>query len=224
MVAVPNPRAYSSLIFDCDGVLLDSNRVKTAAFYEAALPFGSEVATRLVEYHKSLGGISRYEKFRYLLDHLVDDATRGPSYGQLLQRYARSVEVGLREARVAEALRELKAHTSESSWIVVSGSDQNELRRVLETKNIAHMFVGIFGSPDSKTDILAREFQAGTACKNALFLGDSRHDHEVARAYGLDFVFVSGWTEFEGWRAYCAAQDIQTIDRVADLVPRSAPQ
>ncbi|NLC22432.1 MAG: HAD family hydrolase, partial [Halomonadaceae bacterium] len=32
-------KAYLTLVFDCDGVVLDSNRVKTEAFYQATLPY-----------------------------------------------------------------------------------------------------------------------------------------------------------------------------------------
>ncbi len=51
---------YSTLIFDCDGVILDSNRVKTAAFFSAASPYGELVAAKLVEHHVAHGGVSRY--------------------------------------------------------------------------------------------------------------------------------------------------------------------
>jgi beta-phosphoglucomutase-like phosphatase (HAD superfamily) len=46
---------YKTWIFDCDGVLLDSNRIKTQAIFEAAKPHGEEAAMKLVEYHKEKG-------------------------------------------------------------------------------------------------------------------------------------------------------------------------
>ncbi len=54
---------YRTFIFDCDGVLIDSNRVKSNAFFAAGLLYGEEAAHRLVEYHRSSGGVSRYKKF-----------------------------------------------------------------------------------------------------------------------------------------------------------------
>ena len=35
---------YASLVFDCDGVVLNSNKVKTEAFYQAVLPYGEAAA------------------------------------------------------------------------------------------------------------------------------------------------------------------------------------
>jgi len=51
---------YQALVFDCDGVVLNSNKIKTQAFYEATKQFGHESAQALVDYHVANGGISRY--------------------------------------------------------------------------------------------------------------------------------------------------------------------
>ena len=51
----------------------------------------------------------------------------------------------------------------------------------------------------------------------ALFVGDSRYDHEAAQRAGLQFVFVHGWSEFQGWQAYCATHQIRIIEKLADL-------
>ena len=59
---------YKSIIFDCDGVLLDSNTIKSEAFYQSVLPFGQKYADEFIQYHKNNGGISRYKKFEYFLN------------------------------------------------------------------------------------------------------------------------------------------------------------
>jgi len=56
---------YKTLVFDCDGVVLNSNKIKTQAFYEATKQFGHESAQALVDYHVANGGISRYAKFEW---------------------------------------------------------------------------------------------------------------------------------------------------------------
>jgi phosphoglycolate phosphatase-like HAD superfamily hydrolase len=66
--------------------------------------------------------------------------------------------------------------------------------------------------------VLARELSRGNIRKPALYLGDSRYDHEAAVAAGLDFVFVSSMTEFDGWQEYCAAHDIPVIDQLSALL------
>ena len=54
-----------TIIFDFDGVILDSLNAKTDAFYQMYVPFGIEIAERVKKYHLLNGGISRYEKFKF---------------------------------------------------------------------------------------------------------------------------------------------------------------
>ena len=53
--------ALKCLVFDCDGVILDSVPVKTRAFARLAEPYGEEARDRFVMYHTVHGGVSRYQ-------------------------------------------------------------------------------------------------------------------------------------------------------------------
>ena len=209
---------YSTLVFDCDGVVLDSNRVKTRAFYEAALPYGEVAAQKLVGYHVSRGGISRYKKFALFLADMTDGRS-GPGLEDLLESYATRVREGLMSCDIAPGLKELREATSDARWLIVSGGDQMELRDVFAARGIRDYFdAGIFGSPDTKDEILARELSRGTITGDALFLGDSTYDHQASTAAGLDFVFVSDWTEVPGWDTWCAENGIASVGSLRELV------
>lgn len=214
---------YATLVFDCDGVVLDSNKVKTQAFYEAALPYGQAAAQALVDYHVANGGVSRYKKFAHFLNALVPEhapGVSGPDLDVLLAAYAAAVQHGLLHCKVAEGLAELRAAAPEARWLIVSGGDQAELRDVFARRGLAEWFDGgIFGSPDSKDEILARELTNGNISANALFIGDSRYDHVASAAAGLSFVFVSQWTEFPDWQDYCAENQLPHVRSIQDLLP-----
>jgi phosphoglycolate phosphatase-like HAD superfamily hydrolase len=75
---------YRTFIFDCDGVLLDSNHVKTKAFYTAGLPYGEDAARHLVDYHCRNGGVSRYQNFDYFLRNIVGLVDEGDALNELL--------------------------------------------------------------------------------------------------------------------------------------------
>lgn len=219
----PNPASYSTLVFDCDGVVLDSNKVKTRAFYNAALPYGEAAAQALVDYHVANGGISRYRKFEYFLETLVTQhaaGISGPDLQALLDAYATSVRHGLLNCAVAAGLAELRAATADARWLIVSGGDQAELREVFAQRGLAEMFDGgIFGSPDSKDEILSTQLANGNIRPRALFIGDSRYDHVASAGAGLDFLFVSQWTEFPGWQSYCQENALTCIQAIQNLLP-----
>jgi phosphoglycolate phosphatase-like HAD superfamily hydrolase len=221
-----NLEGYRTYVFDCDGVVLDSNRVKTEAFRLSARAYGERAANVLVNYHIMHGGISRYRKFAEFLDVILPvtvpglvPGRDGPDLDALLQSYASCVRAGLMCSTVAPGLADLRARTAKTSWLLVSGGDQKELRDVFAVRGIADYFDGgIFGSPDSKETILARELASGAIRKPALFLGDSEYDHIAAANAGLDFFFLSGWTEMPAWKDYVAEHGLQTIAGVADLL------
>lgn len=205
---------YKTWVFDCDGVVLDSNRVKTDAFYLAALPYGEEAARALVDHHVSNGGVSRYRKFEFFLQSLVGN-TPGPSLPELLQAYAGLVREGLLSCEVAQGLDSLRGRTPNATWMIVSGGDQDELRQVFRERKLDHLFDGgIFGSPNNKDEILSRETARGGVRGPAVFLGDSRYDYEAAVRAGLEFIFVSGWSEAD----YQFPNATYRINAISDLV------
>lgn len=203
---------YKTLVFDCDGVILDSNKVRAQAFYNAALPYGEQHAAALRDYHILHGGVSRYVKFEVLLRDMVGAPVTDEAMKALLLQFTTEATIGLLKCDIAPGLEALRKATPHAAWMLVSGADEQELRRVFAERGIAQWFdAGIFGSPSSKDDILARENASGRLRHPALFFGDSRYDHQAATRAGLDFIFVSGWTDMEGWQAYCRTHGVQTI-------------
>lgn len=212
---------YKTLLFDCDGVVLDSNVVKTEAYFRVAKKLGATdaQAQALTDYHVLLGGISRYHKFDYYLREIVRQPVTEAAIQVLLDEFSRELEVGLMECKMAEGVFELKAATPHAQWMILSGGDQQELRTLFAKRNIDHLFNGgIYGSPDNKDEVLAREKTSGALQYPALFLGDSKYDYQAATRAGVDFVFLSDWTEVADWQAFCASNRIETLGSIADLV------
>ncbi len=213
-------KRFKTLVFDCDGVILDSNQVKTNAFYDVTLPYGEKAAQAFVDYHTSNGGISRYKKFAYFLEKIVPDVSpdkTGPSMDELLTAYADKVRHGLLTCQVASGLHELRRKT-EARWLIVSGGAQEELREVFAERGLAELFDGgIFGSPDTKEEILARELGSNNIRQPALFLGDSKYDYAAANQAGLDFVFLSRWTEVEQAYSWCEENNILSLPDISSL-------
>lgn len=210
---------YSTLVFDCDGVILDSNRIKTEAFREVALPYGEEVAEALVRYHVANGGVSRFRKFQYFLENLLAEEATSERVSTLAAQYGECVYQGLLACPVTPGLDALRQATAGIGWMIVSGGVEEELRRVFAARGLAPLFdKGIFGSPATKDEILAGLLASGGLRLPALFVGDSRYDHEASSRAGLDFVFASAWSEFSGWSAYCEAHRIRAVSAAVDLL------
>ena len=217
---------FRTLLFDCDGVVLNSNSIKTKAFRAVTLPFGKKASDTLVSYHVANGGISRYKKFDYFVDEILPAtqpnnlATDRPLLKKkLLCEFAAYVTKELVKCDIAEKIIELRHKTASASWFIVSGGDQNELREVFKHRGLDKYFDGgIYGSPFTKTDIVQQLSNERKLHHPALFIGDSRLDHQVAEAFKIDFLFVSQWTEFDSWRPYCNEHHVKVVESLKLLL------
>ncbi|MFM1911563.1 MAG: hypothetical protein RJB18_954 [Pseudomonadota bacterium] len=211
---------YKTLVFDCDGVVLNSNQLKIQAYYDVAIKFGANEtqAQALVDYHVRLGGISRYPKFEYFLREIMQQIVTEQAMQALLDSFTAEVKRLLTDCEIAPDLIRVREANPHAKWMIISGGDQAELRDIFQQRGIDKLFdAGIFGSPDNKDVILARELDAGNIVEPALFIGDSRYDHQASTNAGLDFVFLSAWTDVEGWQDYCANHQITVFNHLGDL-------
>ena len=197
---------YNTIIFDCDGVILNSNFKKIEAYRNAALEYGasSVQAEELVNHHIELTGMS---------EKITDEAMK-----KLVNYLNEQVLELLKDCEVTSGLRELKNKTKDTSWMVASGGDQKELRYLFKKNKIDFFFSeGIYGSPSSKHEIIEKKIKN----KNfypALFLGDSLYDIQTAKKYNLDFIFVYGWTDLKEWKKVCEDYNLDYIEKVKDLI------
>lgn len=198
-----NISLYKSIIFDCDGVILDSNSIKTKAFYNVALSFGHDSATKLVEYHKVNGGVSRYKKFEYFIKKILEIEFDKSLLETLLTSYSLEVRNELLLCGMAEDFFTSTSSSFGAKWFVVSGGDQTELREVFACRKLLQFFNGgVHGSPRTKEDILSELLKLNELTFPVLFIGDSKYDYKVSQDFGFDFVFMSNWTEVTNWEEW----------------------
>lgn len=211
---------YKTIVFDCDGVILDSNITKIDSYFRTAKKLGAtnEQAQALVDHHVKLGGISRYSKFVWYLEEVLQQPATKEAVQEYLDAFSLAVQKGLMGCKIADGLTQLRAATSHANWLVISGGDQNEIRQLFEKRNLTALFdSGLFGSPDNKDEILAREKDNGNIQMPALFIGDSRYDYESSTRAGLDFVFLSDWTDMPDWESFCEERQIRVCRNVQSL-------
>ncbi len=212
---------YKTLIFDCDGVVLNSNQTKIDAYFETARRLGGTQAQAraFVDYHVKLGSFPRNGKIEYYLKEIVKQPITAATMQRYMDTFEDILDKTLMQCEIAPGIWQLKAATPQSKWMLLSGGDQAELRKIFARRNLAHLFdAGIFGGPDKKDEVLAREQACGNLQLPALFIGDSKYDYEAAKRAGLDFVFLSAWTEVADWQTYCADNNIAVMQNIKALL------
>jgi len=204
---------YKTWFFDCDGVLLDSNQLKSEAFYEVALPYGKKNAQALVEYNKRLGGVTRFEKFRYFFETILEKKTFEKELENALNNFSALVCEKLINCPETSGARDfLDSLPINSKKYVVSGGAQTELKVIFKQRGLDTYFDDIYGSPDSKEVIMRNKVRSPDMECPAVFIGDSRYDYEVAWQFHLDFFFMTNYTEFKDWKSYFMDKRVKIIE------------
>lgn len=207
-------------------MVLNSNKVKVHAYYEVAKRNGGSdaQAQAFVNHHVSKGSFPRNGKIEFYLKNIVNQLVTPELVQQYIQTFEDILDKTLMTCEIAQGLIPLKVATANVRWMLLSGGDQAELRRIfprrkIDEQNLAKMFeAGIFGGPDIKEDVLKREIDNKNICLPALFIGDSKYDYQAAQSAELDFVFLSDWTEVKDWQIYCAKHKIIVLPNVAHLL------
>ena len=114
---------YATLIFDCDGVILNSNFQKIEAYRNTAIKFGADQnqAAALVKHHVELTGISRYIKFQFFLETIMNRKVTKVDMDFLIESLNNEVIQLLKNCEIASGLKELREKTQGASWIIASG-------------------------------------------------------------------------------------------------------
>ena len=211
---------FKTIIFDCDGVILNSNELKTKSYYKAVFPsYGHELASSLTTYLAKNTGKPRGYFFDYFLKNIVPPEISGLGYKELLNAVTLEIHKGLMECEVSPCLFKLRENTPDIQWLVASGGVEKEIRDVFKNRFLFDLFDGgIYGGPMTKDEILSSLVNNNHIKFPALFIGDSEFDYEVAIKAKLDFLFVSGWTEFKDWQNYCNKNKILSIKSLCDLL------
>ena len=184
--------ALQCLVFDCDGVILDSVPVKTRAFARVAEPFGEEARDRLLMYHKVHGGVSRYKKFEWLYEHVLGKAITPEESRRLGNLFAEYVLDELQHCALIPGAQDVLAYwRGRLPMFVCSGTPQEELQSVLQLRRLDGYFDAIYGSPPAKAELLAHIVRTEKLDPaDVLMVGDAPTDRDAADYAGTMFYGV----------------------------------
>lgn len=182
---------YKTILWDFDGVILDSMAVRDWGFREIFKDYNNDQVNALISYHRANGGLSRYVKIRYFYETILGSNISD----QQILSYAEKFSVLMKKELVKpknlieDSLQFIKSNYTKYSFHIVSGSDQEELRYLCNELNLSKYFLSIHGSPTPKItlvrDLLAKyKYNESEVC----LIGDSFNDYEAAKKNFVDFL------------------------------------
>jgi len=180
-----------NILWDFDGVILDSMKVRDWGFREIFKSFDNEKVEALLKYHTLNGGLSRYVKIRYFYEEILGKEI---TENEVLE-YANEFSLLMKKELVnpinliPDSLKFIKENYKKYNFHIVSGSDQEELRFLCKELKIDYYFLSIYGSPTPKSKLVkdlldSYKYNHTVTC----LIGDSINDFVAARDNGIYFL------------------------------------
>ncbi|HNR11223.1 MAG TPA: HAD hydrolase-like protein [Nitrosomonas europaea] len=182
---------WQAIIFDFDGVIVESGDIKAQAFAELYRHHGETIAQAAVTYHRANGGMSRYLKFHYFQQNLLNYPPLTKEEEQELDRrfseLVMNAVISCQPVTGAEAL--LHRMVDQIPLFVASGTPESELRMIVEQRGLSRYFTEVRGSPRLKETLIADILSAYPLVpERVLMIGDALVDYESAHQNGIAFL------------------------------------
>lgn len=199
------------LVFDFDGVILDSIALKRRAF---ASIFSEHTALldRIIDYNANQPGVPRQVKVRFVCEQILQVDNIETAVAIYLHRYAEALKITAANACLIAGVQAFLEQTDASKF-VCSSAPQEEVVELATKHQIAHHFLHIYGYPYRKAEIL-QELKG--KYQRLVFFGDAMADYEAACLAGVGFIGVvnaQGEDRFKG----LSLPKIQGFDDIVDI-------
>lgn len=184
---------YDAVIFDWDGVITDSNAVKTEAFIELFSFAGTEVQNKIRNHQKISGGISRFKKYQFYMKEYLNHDVSEEELKNFGEKYSQMIHQKLLQTKFIDGVQETLQNLKNNSIpaFVVTGSPAQEIKDLAEKRNILHYFKEIYGSPLTKTELISHILQKYSLHpQNTLFFGDALADYTAAKNNKIQFIGI----------------------------------
>ena len=214
-----------AIIFDFDGVVLESLNVKTNAFRKLYEPYGSDISKRVVEHHLENGGISRYDKIKFYHNKYLGENIDQNNIQKIAQNFSEMVVNEILKVPFVDGAKQfIEGNYKRYLMFISSATPAYELNYICRQLKISKYFQGIFGSPDSKAKHISAIISNYSLNKREIvFIGDSSSDLDAAKIHNVTFIArISGVSNNLVNEKY-TLNDLNKLSRIISIINNSVP-
>lgn len=187
------PTRHHALVFDFDGVVLDSATLKRQAFADLYAEAPEPQYQAVCAYLGRKGGQPREVKFRHIEGQIFGRPPSEARIQELCARFKASVEQRLLEApAIPGAVEFLSRWATVRPLYLLSATPEAELKAITAKRELSCYFREVIGAPPDKVtglrNLLTRR---RLAAQETVMIGDSYNDFRAARSNGTRFVGVT---------------------------------
>jgi len=179
-----------TILWDFDGVILDSMKIKGDGFIELFQNYDSKYTKEIEKYHYANGGISRFDKIRYFYNKILKIEILEDKVLDLSNNFAKIIEHKLNDKNnlINETIEFIKSNYQKYNFHIVSGAEHYELNNLCDSFELTQYFISIHGSPIHKNDLvkyIIEKYKYST--DETILIGDAMTDYNASVKNGIEF-------------------------------------
>ena len=216
----PNPD-YSNIfeakmmIFDFDGVIVDSMNVKVDEYKILLSQFTKDelVLNRIEEVYRNSMGIPREVTLKKVFDEILGRNISAQEIENLSQAYSKAVFERLEAVKPLSGFLEYLALHKEVTKHIISGAPHSDIIYLADKLNLAKYFKSIKGGPLAKKDELKRiKTQEKVKEGEVIYFGDQENDYNAAKSAEVQFVGINASPGLQKLHCKCFSDFQELID------------
>ena len=179
-----------TILWDFDGVILDSMKIKGEGFLELFQEYDKNYLAKLEKYHYDSGGVSRFDKIRYFYKEVLQEEITEDEVLKLADKFAKIIKSKLynKENLITETVDFIEQNYKKYNFHIVSGAEHQELNDLCDNFELTQYFNSIEGSP-TKKDILVKNVIEKYKYKKVeiILIGDAMTDYNTSVNNSIEF-------------------------------------
>ena len=178
-----------AIIFDLDGVIIESAEIKTKAFELLFADYPDKLQA-IIDYHKENAGISRYVKFRHFYEKILGQELSVEKEDELGYQFSQIVLEKVMKAPLVVGVEDFLENNHQHYLLfIASGTPEEELHYILRQRGLDTYFQGIYGTPRTKTGIIKQILtQYQLSNREVSFIGDAESDRIATTETNIFFI------------------------------------
>ena len=189
-----NIKEIKNIIFDFDGVIIDSMEVRVKGINKVFSEYDKEALDKFIEYYRYNAGLSKFIKIKYFYNNILGkDITEEKVnlYSKKLSEIMR-LKLSSKSVLIKDTLSFIENNYHIYNFHIASGSEEEELKYLCERLDISRFFKSIHGAPIHKNDLVAKIIKENNYNKDeTIVIGDSINDFEAAEINRIDFFWYN---------------------------------
>ena len=182
---------FKAIIFDFDGVILESVIAKHKAFIQLYKDSNKLTKSQIENFHIKNHGLTRNAKFLYVQKKILKKKKLSSSQiVQLSSLYTQLIEKNCKNCKLVRGVKKfIKRKNRTSNLFIVSNIPDRELNAITRKLKIKKYFKKIYGSANRKKDStkkLLKKFKLKNT--EVVMIGDTTEDYKSAKHNKIKFL------------------------------------